>query len=148
MAALLDQVIDEFGLVVCGWSADWDAGLRSAIERSPNRRFTMFWCVRGVPTTAANDLIKLRGASVIYVKDADSFSRATAEKVLALKNLSREHPMSAKIAVEIVKRYLPNSSTEINLHDLVMNETDNVYRKCTKPFFNSSVTAGICRPSS
>ena len=27
----LDHVLDEFGLIVCGWSADWDAGLCNAI---------------------------------------------------------------------------------------------------------------------
>ncbi|HEY9507330.1 MAG TPA: hypothetical protein VIQ27_15265 [Gemmatimonadales bacterium] len=28
---LLDRILDEFGLVVCGWSASWDAALRRAI---------------------------------------------------------------------------------------------------------------------
>jgi len=38
--ALLDQVFDEFGLIVCGWSADWDTALRDAINRSVSRRFS------------------------------------------------------------------------------------------------------------
>ena len=36
--AHLDRILDEFGLIVCGWSADWDIALRNAIERAPNRR--------------------------------------------------------------------------------------------------------------
>ena len=30
---LLDQVFDEFGLIVCGWSGQWDVALRAALER-------------------------------------------------------------------------------------------------------------------
>ena len=44
---LLDRIFDEFGLVVCGWSAEWDNALRKAIERAPSRRFTTFWALRG-----------------------------------------------------------------------------------------------------
>ena len=34
---LLDQILDEYGLVVCGWSADWDEALRNALLRAPSR---------------------------------------------------------------------------------------------------------------
>ena len=37
---LLDRVLDEFGLLVCGWSAEWDTALRKSIERCKSRRFT------------------------------------------------------------------------------------------------------------
>ena len=42
MNRLLDQVFDEYGLIVCGGSADWDKA-RAAIERCPNRRDTTYW---------------------------------------------------------------------------------------------------------
>ena len=32
---LLDRILDEFGLVLCGWSAEWDEALRSAILARP-----------------------------------------------------------------------------------------------------------------
>ena len=47
MNRLLDQIFDEYGLIVCGWSADWDTALRAAIERCPNRRFSTFWSAYG-----------------------------------------------------------------------------------------------------
>jgi hypothetical protein len=34
---LLDRIIDEHGLVVCGWSADWDGALRRKVQRSGRR---------------------------------------------------------------------------------------------------------------
>lgn len=30
---LLDRIFDEFGLIVCGWSATWDFAMRKALER-------------------------------------------------------------------------------------------------------------------
>jgi hypothetical protein len=44
---LLDRALDEYGLVVCGWSATWDDALRTAIMRCPSRRFTAYWATRG-----------------------------------------------------------------------------------------------------
>ena len=40
---LLDRILDEFGLIVCGWSAVWDGALRDALYRAPARRFTTYW---------------------------------------------------------------------------------------------------------
>ena len=50
---LLDRILDEFGLIVCGWSAAWDPALRQAIERSKSRRFSHYWAMRGEPTEDA-----------------------------------------------------------------------------------------------
>ena len=70
---LLDRIFDEFGLVVCGWSADWDGGLRDAIYRAPSRRFTTFCAIKGEPTDMAQRLIDHRQAEVIPIDDADAF---------------------------------------------------------------------------
>ncbi|MBP2643956.1 MAG: sirT4 [Firmicutes bacterium] len=40
--SFLNRIFDEFGLIVCGWSATWDIALRNAILRCPNRRFSTF----------------------------------------------------------------------------------------------------------
>jgi SIR2-like domain len=41
--ALLDRILDEYGLVICGWSGDWDTALVDAITRCPSHRFTTYW---------------------------------------------------------------------------------------------------------
>ena len=40
---LLDTVFDEYGLIVCGWSGDWDIALKSVIEKCSNHRYTNYW---------------------------------------------------------------------------------------------------------
>lgn len=123
---LLDQIFDEFGLVVAGWSADWDEALRAAITRTPYRRFSMYWASRGEPSERATDLIARRGAIVIKISDADSLFGSITEQVKALEEFSRPHPLSTEAAVATLKRYLSESKYRIALDDLVGREVESV----------------------
>ncbi|WP_405551017.1 SIR2 family protein (plasmid) [Streptomyces globisporus] len=40
---LLDQVLDEYGLIIAGWSANYDPALVNALKRCPTRRFDTYW---------------------------------------------------------------------------------------------------------
>ena len=70
---LLDQVFDEFGLVVCGWSANWDKALCEALYRCRSRRFTTYWAARGAPSDEAQRLINHRKADIVSMENADAF---------------------------------------------------------------------------
>jgi hypothetical protein len=136
--ALLDRIFDEFGLIVSGWSAEWDIALRAAIERCQSRRFTTYWTVRGEAGEVAKRLINLRRGEIIKTQDADSFFRGLAEKVAALDDMDRPHPLSAKVAVAIVKRYLVDDRYRILLHDLVMEELNKLDEQVSDTHFNLS----------
>ena len=53
-----------------------------------SRRFTTFWALRGRPAGQAKRLIENRQATMIQIKDSDSFFRELADKVSALEDLS------------------------------------------------------------
>ena len=110
---LLDQIFDEFGLIICGWSAEWDTALRAALERCKTHRFTTFWATRSEPKEIAKRLIKLRRAEVIRIQDANSFFTELEQKVSALSDFDKPHPLSAKIAVTPMRSSL-FSSIETN----------------------------------
>ena len=105
--------------MVCGWSADWDNGLRDAIYRAPSRRFTTFWATRGEPTEAAKGLIDHRRAEVVPINDADAFFQTVEETVESIQEFSRPHPLSTEVAVASLKRYLPNPEHKIRFMDLI-----------------------------
>lgn len=136
MNRLLDRVFDEYGLVVCGWSAEWDTALRAALERCSSHRFTTFWAARGEPKEAAQRLINLRRAEVIRIRDADSFFQELAEKISALEEVDRPHPLSAKVAAATLKKYLPEERHKIRLHDLVMGEARMLYDELSEDRFS------------
>jgi hypothetical protein len=135
LSRLLDRIFDEFGLVVCGWSADWDVALRAALERCKSHRFGTFWAVHGMATDAAERLIHHRRADTIKIQDANVFFRELDEKLLALEKVSQPHPLSTKLAVASLKRYIVDDASKISLHDLVMNETERIYTEIVGPEF-------------
>jgi hypothetical protein len=124
LAALLDRILDEYGFVVCGWSADWDVALRQAIERCRSRRFTTFWATRSPLANYAKRLADHRRAEVIVISDANEFFTKLYEKVTALDESAAAHPLSAKIAAVTVKRYIVDPAAKIRLNDAVIEETE------------------------
>ena len=133
---LLDRVFDEYGLIVSGWSGDWDIALRAAIERCPNRRFTTFWTTRSPLSDKAGCLVRHSQAVVLQVSDADHLFGTLQEKVLTLEEMNAPHPLSPKIAEATLKRYLVDPSAKIRLHDLVHEETERLYPEISGPTFS------------
>lgn len=136
MNHLLDRVFDEFGLIICGWSAEWDVALYAALERCKTHRFTTYWAVRGGGTgTKAKKLIDLRRAQIIQIVDANTLFREVGEKVFALQEISKPHPLSAKVAVTSLKKYIADERYRIHLFDLVRAETEKLYQELDAKHF-------------
>ena len=125
---LLDQILDEYGLIVCGWSAEWDTALRAAIKRSGSRRFTTYWTTLGDLNSSAEELVKLRHAQIVEISSADTFFAKLSETVDSLATLSGKRPLSAALERTALKRYLSDSTFRIELHDLVKEERERVHR--------------------
>ncbi len=137
---LLDRLFDEYGLIVSGWSGEWDAALRAAIERCPSRRFTTFWATRSPLREKAKGLVTHRQAVLLQIQDANHLFEAMWEKVLALENMAAPHPLSAKLAVATVKRYLVDPTAKIRMHDLVQDETEKLFAEMCGPAFGVQQT--------
>ena len=121
---LLDEVFDQYGLIVCGWSGVWDAALRNAILRSPGRRFATYWLHRGPIAAEAEEIVTHRDAISMLIQDADHAFDAVVTKVEALAEAIDRRPEDTALAVAQLKRYLPDPIHRIKLHDLVVGETN------------------------
>ncbi|WP_161625055.1 SIR2 family protein [Paramagnetospirillum caucaseum] len=124
--AVLDRIFDDFGLIVCGWSADWDEALRKTLIRCPSRRFAMYWAARGEPSESARKLIDHRSAHVIPIRDADTFLTTLQAQVESLEQFARPHPLSTEAAVASLKRYLSEPKYRIQLFDLIDSEVGRI----------------------
>jgi hypothetical protein len=136
--SLLNRILDEYGLIVCGWSAEWDNGLRAAIERCPSRRFTTYWSVRSALGDRARRLVEHRRAEVLQPQTANQLFESLWEKVRALEDIARPHPLSPKMAVATLKRYLPDPAAKIRLRDLIHEETEKLVAQLTEEAFPAS----------
>ena len=134
---LLDRIFDEFGLVVCGWSGEWDNALRSAIYRTPSRRFTTYWAARGELGDEASKLINHRGGQVIPIEDADTFFQTVQQHVESIEEFSRPHPFSTEAAVASLKRYLSEPRYRIQLSDLVDDIVGRIVEVISSEGFDS-----------
>ena len=135
MDRLLDEVFDQYGLVVCGWSAKLDKALRTALERARSRRFASYWLHRGPLEEEAERLIAHLGSIRVEIEDADTFFRGLAAKVAALTDADRPHPISVAAAVAELKRLLPDPAQQIRIHDLVSEEALRLQSACNKANF-------------
>ncbi len=133
---VLDDILDDHGLITCGWSGDWDHALRAAIIRAPNRRFPMFWASRGVVSPKANDLILKRAGKVIDITDADSFFTGLQQKVAAQVESQRPNPKSLALLVGTTKRYLGRPEFRIQLNDLLADEYRRLTARLAEPEFS------------
>jgi hypothetical protein len=124
---LLRRIIDEYGLIVCGWSADWDTALVRAFEETKSRRYPLFWTSRGSASKTAMRLMAQIGAAHISGVSADDLFTNLRDGLNALDRLAAP-PLSRDMAVTRLKQYLPNPSRKIDIHDLVIDEVKRVER--------------------
>ena len=122
---LLEQVLDDYGLIISGWSAEWDTALVAALEGVPNRRYPLYWDSRSSKGDSAQRLLALRSGYRIEAGSADEMFATLLSSVEALDRLA-EPPLSTALAIAKLKRYLPDPVHRIDLRDLVMGSAEAV----------------------
>jgi hypothetical protein len=123
---LLDRIFDEHGLIVCGWSGEWDHALRAAFLRAPNRRYPVYWAVRSKIAAGAQDLVDHRRARVVPITDADTFFKGLRDRVETLSQSQEKNPLSTELLVNTTKRYLAKPEYRIRLDELLEQETERL----------------------
>ncbi len=131
---LLDRILDDHGLIVCGWSGEWDHALRAAIIRAPNRRYATFWAARGAISIKADELTKKRSAKLIPIEDADSFFGELEQKVATQVEMQRPNPRSTELIIATVKRQISRPELRIQLNDLLSDECRRLAQKIGNGF--------------
>ncbi len=133
---LLDQVFDEYGLVICGWSGASDIALCAAIERCPVRRFTTYWTTITDLSQTAAAIADKRQAQLLPITNADDFFTTLADNVTALEDLRMPDLISASVARARLKRYLADNDRLIQFHDLLLGEADKTTTALLGPNFD------------
>jgi len=119
--SLLSRVLDEYGLIISGWSGDWDTALVESIEANANRRYPLYWVSRS-PTGAVGKRITARsGAQRLEGVTADEFFPDLLSRVEAIQAMT-DSPASVDIMISRLKRALPNPIRHIEVRDLFDSE--------------------------
>ena len=124
MNQYLDRIFDEFGLIICGWSADWDVALRNCLDRCQSRRYMIYWLKKGELSVHAQTLVDNKKMTVIDIESADEFFTDFQGKIEALHEIKvKENPLSIDLLCATIKRLIPDTKNTIRLNDLIIAET-------------------------
>lgn len=130
---LISQIFDEFGMIVCGWSADWDGALRAAVIRCKSRRFSWYWAHRGEVGESAEKLIQHKCAQRVRIQDADSFFSMLQNLTEALLETRHPAPASTELAVATLQRYLAGTGHQIQLERLIREQAEKAANVLSSP---------------
>ncbi|MCP9959843.1 SIR2 family protein [Streptomyces sudanensis] len=130
-AGLVDRVLDEYGLIVCGWSAQWDRALGACFERRATRRYPVFWAAPHAPRGRAAELVARHGALVVRGLTAKEFFPGLLARVEALERLAEPAP-TRELSLARLKRALPDPVRRIELHELVDAEAVRVVERLSE----------------
>lgn len=146
LSSVLQQIFDDYGLIISGWSAEWDTALRDTIKSVQGRRYSWYWhSFSEVINEKAEELINFRDANlVIDSRGADHFFQETKEAVLNISKLKKVNPENIQVQIKKLKGYIQNDD-ESAVRDLFTNESRNVVDKINKLDSNQEATIELMK---
>ncbi|OCA88739.1 SIR2 family protein [Pseudobacillus wudalianchiensis] len=137
LAQLLRRVFDEYGIIVSGWSAEWDTALRELIKSVKGRRYSWYWHAFSEKLTPdADELISFRDAiKIVDPKGADHFFTELYENVINIAKIKKVSPENIQVKTKRLKHYIQDRR-EIELREMLTDQT----RKVTSFLFEQRYT--------
>ena len=124
-AALLGTILENYGLLIAGWSGDWDVALVRAIESRQSRRYPLVWSTWGAAGAQAQRLMSGRGDFLIENTEADEFFADLLTRVEAIEDMA-DAPVSLDVKVARLRRALPDPVKHLELRALFETELEGL----------------------
>ncbi len=122
LSAYLSRILDDHGLVIGGWSGEYDFALVNQILNAPNRRFGLYWLRVGELKDTARKIVFERRGTDIEIASADTAFEQLLQQVDALRELETPSPLDIATLAAVVKRYIPRDEYRIQLYELIQRE--------------------------
>lgn len=122
MHALLRQIVSSHGLLIAGWSAQWDHALRDTLRSSYRRFYTSAWINPNPLRDHALEVATALDTRVFEATADEAFTRL-ADAVTAMRTRQARHPLTAAVIVDRIKRELAGAQPAITAHDTFTAET-------------------------
>ncbi|MCH6472415.1 SIR2 family protein [Sinomonas terrae] len=129
LTKFLRQVLENYGLVIAGWSSTYDPVLRDLIRDEYSGRYTPTWIEPNDPSEQATNLIGLLNGRLVRANGEDAIGRL-ADAVEAMQAAKRtQHPLSVTTAAETAKRELAGERVSISLHDTFHTQLERLAKR-------------------
>jgi len=130
--SLLAAIFENYGLLTCGWSAKWDVALVEEIKSANKFRFSSFFTHLSNPDSVMTLLSESRQGNLVQIKGGDEFFTEIVENIIALENSRNVHPLSARILLAQIKKYVSSNDFHIKLFDLIHQLTEQTANSLSK----------------
>ncbi|WP_134091376.1 SIR2 family protein [Olivibacter sp. XZL3] len=127
-------ILDDFGIISCGWSGKWDNGLINTLRASANYRYSSFWTHISDKSSELQDVATFRKGRVLKIRSADSFFEELVEKLEALERSEENNVISIEMATARAKKYLSKAEYFIQLSDLLAAESRSLEKLIAEHF--------------
>jgi hypothetical protein len=126
---LLTFIFENFGLISAGWSAKWDNALVHILKSSNKFRYSNYFLYTNNYSKELEELSNHRRATLVKIQNADKAFEELSENIKALENNFIENPLSSKIVIARIRKYLPKEEHLISLSEIVQNVVEDSYKK-------------------
>lgn len=124
----LDRVFKEHGLIICGWSAEYDHALREAMRRCATRRYAWYWTIKDGLGGRSEETMRYLDAIPVHIQDADQFFDKLAANVFSLEEIDKPHPLTAETAVARLRSLMADNDV-IHIERLLSEEVQELLDK-------------------
>ena len=121
MQELLRTIVSSHGLLIAGWSAEWDRALRDTLRRDYRPFYTSVWIDPFPLNDDAVDLANALGASTFRATADEAFSRLS-DAVGTIKTSNARHFLTPDVVANRLKKELGGHAPAISAHDTFMAE--------------------------
>lgn len=123
----LKRIFEDYGLITCGWSGEWDKGLINIISEASVPRYNSFFATVGAAKEKIQDLSRLRHGELLPITGADEMFSELWEQVSALNENHVNKSMGHDIMIAKFKKYLSSSQYEIEYTDMLHRLGNKAY---------------------
>ena len=127
MKQYLKRIFEDYGLITCGWSGEWDKGLINIISESTLPRYNSFFATVGTAKENIQDLSRLRHGELLPISGADEMFSELWEQVSALNENHVNKNMGHDIMIAKFKKYLSSNQYDIEYTDMLDGLGNNAY---------------------
>lgn len=125
----LKRIFEDYGLITCGWSGEWDKGLIKIMSEASVSRYNSFFATVGTVKMVINDLSLTRHGELLPIKGADEMFSELWEQVSALDRINVKRNMDHDIVIARIKKYLSSGQYDIDYTDLIEKMGNEAYEQ-------------------
>lgn len=132
MKLYLHRIFEDYGLVTCGWSGEWDKGLISIINNAVHSRYNSFFAYIGEPNDSLKTLSQNRLGELMPIGSADNLFSELYEQIMALEKYDANANMNHEMMMARVKKYLSSKQYDIEFADIIEKWGTEAYNQITE----------------